>query len=301
MYNYENAYRLASEFLENSDVKRYWREPENLFKAMGWELISYNEFERSVYPILSKDAYSSYKDGKFFIVYYKEQFQTRTNYNLHHEAGHIVAGHPIIYGNTLCKSSLNTENKFLETEATIIGRNIFFPARIVDYIIKNFKNIKLEDIKNYFVYKYNLSYQYVNARFDFLEEDLKNMVYPRWMYLEEVKEYNLFSLWYLKNRYKPFIQKYIEEYKISPTKLMGGYSFSIPLTEFEFSYSNKISYEELCGDCTSSEYITEYTGICYNLEKYNRNLRNKIAILKVYEYPIGEVSQVLDIELIDNF
>lgn len=300
MYNYENAYRLTSEFLKNLDVKRYWREPEKLFKAMNWELIPYNSSDRNNYPGLSTDAYSSYKDGKFFILYYKEQFQTRTNYNLHHEAGHIVAGHPIIYGNTLCKSSLTTENKYLETEATIIGRNIFFPAKIVDYIIKNSRNIELEDIKSYFVYKYNLSYQYVNTRFDFLEEDLKNMVYPEWIHLEEVKEYNRFSLWYLKNRYKPFIQKYIEEYKNSPTKLMGRYSFSIPLTEFEFSHTDRISYGELSGDYLVSEHINEYTGICSNLEKYNLSLKNKIAILKVYEYPIGEVNQVLDIELIEK-
>ena len=56
MTSYKRAYDLASEFLENLDVKKYWREPKKLFKVMGWELIEYSIWDNEN---LSMEAYCS--------------------------------------------------------------------------------------------------------------------------------------------------------------------------------------------------------------------------------------------------
>lgn len=291
MTSYKRAYDLASEFLENLDVKKYWREPKKLFKVMGWELIEYSIWDNAN---LSMEAYCSYQDNKFFILYCKENYKPRTTFNFHHEAGHIIGAHPILYGDNLCKSSIATEKRYLETEATIIGRNVFLPARIIDYIIKNFKGDILT-IKRYFVETYNVSWEYVNARFEILNEDLKYMNYPKWFYSEETKEYGYFFDWYLKSQYKPFIERYREAYKTSPRRLMGKYSLEIPLSEFVFECTGAYNIRE-----SDMEIEFEYTGVCEDLESYGDYFKNKKAIIKVYEYPEGEVNQVTDIELIEK-
>lgn len=296
MFRYDQAYKLASEFLENLDVKHYWREPEKLFKAMGWELIPYGVFD---YPELSADAYSSYRHGKFFILYFEGQVKTRTNYNFHHEAGHIIAGHPIIYRNILCKSSMDTEKKYLEIEATVIGRNIFLNAYIINYILEQNKDV--EKVKSYFCEKYTLSRDYIDARFDFLEIDLNSMNYPEWVGQEAKREFFKFSLWNFKNfPMYSFIEKYIREYKCTPRRLFGKYSLTIPLKDFYFEHTGQFNYGDIYGKYGSYEVEYEYTGVCENLESYGDYFKNKKAIIKVYEYPLGEVNQVTDIELVDK-
>ena len=296
MFKYPEAYRLASEFLENLDVKRYWREPEKLFKVMGWELIPYGVFD---YPELSADAYSSYKYGKFFILYFEGQVKTRTNYNFHHEAGHIIAGHPIRYGDSLCKSSVDNEKKYLEVEATIIGRNIFLNAYIINYILE--QNRDIEKVKSYFCEKYTLSRDYIDTRFDFLEIDLNSMTYPEWVENEAKAEFVRFSMWNLKKFPTfSFIEKYIREHKFTPTRLFGKHSLTIPLKDFYFEHTGQYNYVDIYGNCGFNEIEYEYTGVCENLEAYGDYFKNKKAIIKVYEYPEGEVNQVTDIELIEK-
>ena len=296
MFKYPEAYRLASEFLENLDVKRYWREPEKLFKVMEWELIPYGPFD---YPELSSDAYSSYRYGKFFILYFDGQIKTRTNYNFHHEAGHIIAGHPILYGNTLCKSSTDTEKKQLEVEATIIGRNIFLNAYIINYILE--QNRDIEKVKTYFCEKYTLSRDYIDTRFDFLEIDLNIMTYPEWVENEAEVEFVRFSMWNLKKFPTfSFIEKYIREYKFTPTQLFGKHSLTIPLKDFYFEHTGQFNYVDIYGNYGLNEVEYEYTGVCENLEAYGDYFKNKKAVIKVYEYPEGEVNQVTEVELIDK-
>lgn len=287
---YYNAYRLASEFLENKFVQKAWREPIKLFDLMGWPLISYNVFEN---PNLSTEAYTSYKHGQFFILYCSSNYKTRTNYNFHHETGHVIAAHPILYGDSLCKSCLDTEREFLETEATIIGRNVFLPAKIILYIIQKEKS-KVDAVKRYLMNTYRLSSDYINVRFQYLEHDFANMIYPQWVEEEKVKEYKHFLAWKIKNDHPPFIKKYINDYKTTPRKLMGRYSFSLPLEGFLFEYTNCHDF----GQGYGIEY--EYTGIFENLEKYVPRLKGKVAMLKVYEYPEGVVNQVTDIILADE-
>lgn len=296
MFKYPEAYRLASEFLENLDVKRYWRDPEKLFKAIGWELIPYGVFD---YPELSADAYSSYKNGKFFILYFEGQVKTRTNYNFHHEAGHIIAGHPIRYGESLCKSSADNEKKYLEIEATVIGRNVFLNAYIIKYILE--QNRDIEKVKTYFCEKYTLSRDYIDTRFDFLDIDLNSMIYPEWVENEAKVEYVKFSMWSLKKFPSfQFIEKYIDNYKYTPTKVFGKHSLTIPLSKFYFEHTGQFNYIDVYGNCGVNEIEYEYTGVCENLEAYGDYFKNKKAIIKVYEYPKGEVNQVTDIELIEK-
>ncbi|MCF0163601.1 MAG: hypothetical protein HUJ88_13670 [Fusobacterium necrophorum] len=195
MKDFTTAYRLASEFIENPYWLRYWRKPEDLFKSMGWIVIPYKKSEQKE---LTNEAYSSYKKGKFFILYSCENYKTRTNYNFHHESGHIIAAHPIKYGNILCKSSQNTEKRFLEEEATIIGRNIFLPAYVIKYILKKTED-NVEVVKKYFQEKYTLSQEYINVRFEYLELDFKKMTYPQNIETEARREYLLFTLWFLSN------------------------------------------------------------------------------------------------------
>lgn len=285
---YTNAYRLASEFLENKEIKDLWRNPKKLFQKMGWELVPYSIFDNQK---LSTEAYSSYKYGRFFILYCENTYPARITFNFHHEAGHIVAAHPIIYGEELCKSCISSEKDCIEREATIIGRNIFLPANILRYIVNN-SNVDVETIKLYFRETYNLSVEYTNIRFSYLETDYNNMVYPKWMGTEETKEYGKFCQWYLQNRYQPFIAKYVQKYKHTPKQFLGNKNISIPLKHFHFELTGQMDRS-----CYGPEYGSgteyEYTGICENLTSFGNNLTNKIAVLKVYEYPEGEVNQVL--------
>lgn len=193
MKKFTNAYTLASEFIENPFWKAFWRTPKKLFKVLGWKLIPYSKNDS---PFLTMEAYSSCKDGKFYILYCVENYATRTNYNFHHEGGHIIAAHPIRFGNILCKSSINTEKKFLEEEATIIGRNVFLPAYVIDHVI-TYSKTSLDIIKEYFCDTYKLSRNYINVRFDYLELDLENMVYPKKIESEAIKELLHFFKWNL--------------------------------------------------------------------------------------------------------
>ena len=263
---------------------------------MGWELIPYGVFD---YPELSADAYSSYKYGKFFILYFEGQVKTRTNYNFHHEAGHIIAGHPIRYGDSLCKSSADNEKKYLEIEATLNGRNVFLNSYIINYILE--QNRDIEKVKTYFCEKYTLSRDYIDTRFDFLEIDLNSMTYPEWVENEAKVEYVRFSMWSLKKFPTfQFIEKYIDNYKYTPTKLFGKHSLTIPLNKFYFEHTGQFNYVDVYGNCGFNEIEYEYTGVCENLEVYGDYFKNKKAIIKVYEYPEGEVNQVTDIELIEK-
>lgn len=207
MRNFTNAYALASEFIENPFWKTFWRTPEKLFKVLGWELIPYSKYDN---PFLTTEAYSSYKNGNFYILYCIENYETRKNYNLHHEGGHIIGAHPIRFGNILCKSSIDTEKKFLEEEATIIGRNVFLPAYVIKHVIINAK-VNINIIKEYFCDTYKLSRSYIDARFDFLEEDLNNMVYPKGIEGEATKELLHFLKWNLEYYpIKNFYNSYFE-------------------------------------------------------------------------------------------
>lgn len=296
MTSYKRAYDLASEFLENLDVKRYWREPEKLFKAMRWELIEYSIWDN---VNLTMEAYCSHRDNNFFILYCKENYKPRITFNFHHEAGHIIAGHPILYGNTLCKSSTDTEKKYLEVEATIIGRNIFLNAYIINYILE--QNRDIEKVKSYFCEKYTLSRDYIDARFDFLEIDLNSMTYPEWVENEAKVEYFRFSMWALKKfPTSSFIEKYIDNYKYTPTKLFGKHSLTIPLNKFYFEHTGQFNYAEVYGSYGDNVIEYEYTGVCEDLESYGDYFKNKKAIIKVYECPKGELNQVTDVELIEK-
>ena len=195
MRRFKNAYALASEFIENPLWCNFWRNPEKLFKALGWEIITYSTKDN---PQLSTEAYSSYKNNKFYILYCIENYETRKNYNLHHEGGHIIGAHPIRFGNILCKSSINTEKKFLEEEATIIGRNVFLPAYIIEYILNHTK-VSFNIVKKYFCDTYRLSKQYMDVRFEYLESDMLQMTYPETIKREAIKELLCFSLWHSKH------------------------------------------------------------------------------------------------------
>lgn len=166
---YSEAYRLAKEFWENPTVHKYWREPLKLIKAMGWEAIPY-DYEKI--QKLSKEAYSTYRKSKFYIPYNINNHYGRITFGLHHETGHIVGGHPIRCGEILYKSCENSEKKYIEREATIIGRNIYLPAPIIRDLINNFgENVTI----NYLQYAYYLSKEYTINRINILNDDLKYM------------------------------------------------------------------------------------------------------------------------------
>lgn len=200
MEEFRSSYEIASDFInDNPNWVLHWRNPIQLFESLGWEVIPY---KKSEYEKLSIEAYSSYKHNNFYILYCEDNYVTRTTYNLHHEGGHVISAHPILFPEVLCKSSKDTEKHYLESSATIVGRNVFLPAFIIDYIIKNVNNIDESCIKEYFRETYKVSKQYINVRFEYLEKDLKNMRYPREIYKEAAKEYGKFANWYLKKYHK---------------------------------------------------------------------------------------------------
>lgn len=177
---YSEAYRLATEFWENPIVQKNWRNPLILIKKMGWELIPYNYKKIKE---LSKEAYSTYKENKFFILYNMNNHFGRITFSLHHETGHIVGGHPIRCGEVLYKSCKNSEKHFIEKEATIIGRNIYLPPPVIKSLIEHFG--KKETIK-YLQYAYYLSEEYVINRINILNEDLEYMLFDTISFKDDI-------------------------------------------------------------------------------------------------------------------
>lgn len=127
------------------------------------------------------------------------------------------------------------------------------------------------------------------------------MIYPTWVENEAKAEYFRFSMWSLK-KYPTFsfIEKYINNFKYTPTKFFGKHSLTISLNEFHFEHTGQFKYIDVYGNYGFNEIEYEYTGVCDNLESYGDYFKNKKAVIKVYEYPEGEVNQVTDIELIDK-
>lgn len=199
----KEAYRLASEFLENSVVRANWRNPLELIKKMKWEVVPYHNSDINK---ASKEAYSTYKRGRYLIIYNIDNYITRIGYNIHHEVGHIVANHSLRFGEVLFKSSDNSESQILETEATIIGRNIFLPVEILHHLQISYSNTT---ILNYLVDTYNLSKEYVQSRIDISFEDYKNMKYDPKDFEEDVN-FELENIYHFtKDRsHKKFHQHY---------------------------------------------------------------------------------------------
>lgn len=163
------------------------------------------------------------------------------------------------------------------------------------------QNKDIEKVKSYFCEKYTLSKEYIEARFGLLNIDLKSMEYPEWVENEAKVEYARFSMWCLKKFPTfSFIEKYINKYKYTPTRLFGRHSLKIPLKKFYFEHTGQFNYADVYGNYGINEIEYEYTGVCEDLESYGDYFKNKKAIIKVYEYPEGEVNQVTDVELIDK-
>lgn len=210
MQDFSEAYRLTSEFMENQNVVKYWRTPLKLFKEMNWHVIFYKNSDSSY---LTAEGYSCYKNGNFFILCAKDNpFKNRITFNLHHEGGHIVCLHTILYESTIFKSEEATTRVKLEREASLAGRNIFIPAYIVNHILEN-ENYDYEMVKNYFCETYKISRRYMEVRFSYLAEDLKNIKHPDWLKGEAINEYSSYKEWKKRKGYfdKSTISKYIDE------------------------------------------------------------------------------------------
>lgn len=196
MYKYNNAYKLISDFLENKKCYKHWRSPKIFISIMNWKLY---EYSKKVYETkhfteyLTTDAYSYYKNGMFFILLCKECTPKRKTFNLHHEVGHIIAGHSII-NNSIYGHYNNIKNTPFEIEATIIGRNIFFNAKIFKNLQNYIKNDKL--FKRYLNKLYQFSYDYINARLDYIDIDIENINFPSWVDEDCSNEIELFEEWY---------------------------------------------------------------------------------------------------------
>lgn len=208
---YSEAYRLASEFWENPLVHKYWREPLKLIKAMRWEAIPYDYEEIQE---LSKEAYSTYRKYKFYIPYNINNHCGRITFGLHHETGHIVGGHPIRCGEILYKSCENSEKKYIEREATIIGRNIYLPAPIIDNLIKSFGS---KNTIVYLQYAYYLSKEYAINRINVLDDDLEYMHFPFFSLQEEIiAERENMRLFLMVKTCKRFGGEYHLQKKVNP-------------------------------------------------------------------------------------
>ena len=182
---YKEAYNIVQEFWDNPVVKSNWRSPLLLIEKMGWELIPYNRFS-NILAVKSGEAYAKYKDNCFYILLNVDVPYNRITYNLHHEIGHIVGAHPLRYENELHMSSKNWSRKKLEIEATIIGRNIFLPAQLIDSMLK-LPFVDEVTFKKYLMAAYYLSRDYVDTRFLKLKDDLENIEFSDDFFQEEIE------------------------------------------------------------------------------------------------------------------
>ena len=179
---YPEPYRLASEIWENKIVQKNWREPLKLIKAMGWETIPY-DYEEIIN--LSKEAYCTYRKRNFYILYNINNVQVRITFSLDHEIGHVVCGHPIRCGEVLYKSCENSKKRHIEVEASIAGRNIHFPAPVIQYLVANFGR---ENTIKYLQHAYYISEEYATNSLNVLAEDLKYMNFQYISFKEEIEK-----------------------------------------------------------------------------------------------------------------
>lgn len=179
---YPEPYRLLGEIWENKVVQENWREPLKLIKAMGWESIPYNYEEIKK---LSKEAYCTYRKKNFYILYNINNVQVRITFSLDHEIGHIICGHPIRCGEVLYKSCENSTKKHIEIEASIAGRNIHFPAPVVQNLVATFGR---EETIKYLQYAYYISEEYATNRLNVLDEDLKHINFEKVSFEKDIEK-----------------------------------------------------------------------------------------------------------------
>lgn len=179
---YGEAYRLTSELWQNPIILKNWREPLNIIKNLGCEVVPYN-YQKVKH--LSKEGYCTYRNGKFFVAFNVNNVLVRITFTIDHELGHIVCSHPIRSGNILCQSCSSIRKKHIETEASLAGRNIHFPAPIITSLEKSFgRNATIR----YLQYAYYISEDYATNRMNILSEDLYYMNFDDINFEAEIKK-----------------------------------------------------------------------------------------------------------------
>lgn len=197
---YREAYRMASEFLEGEIWRKYWRYPLFLLDQLRCEICPYAKNDKKFFEDWKNiiktetlgEGYCARRDGVTYILYQQDNpCPERKTYVFHHEGGHVIGVHSILYKDILLSNDKQKDK--LEDEATIIGRNVFLPAYIIKHLLKSFD---YEIVKKYYNKVYHVSKQYFDVRFKHLEKDLRNMIYPECIKEEAEKELNDLENWY---------------------------------------------------------------------------------------------------------
>ena len=112
---------------------------------------------------ISEDGFSVLRNGINYIVYNPDMNNSRINFTIAHELGHIVLGHHrFMKGKVLAASS---DNSVLETHANIFARNLLMPVvRVKDYLQAK----SIDEIADIF----EVSKHMVRVRLDVLELDI---------------------------------------------------------------------------------------------------------------------------------
>lgn len=194
MINYDELYGIISDFFTNQQVEKSEGDIitliNNLKEELNIVLHEYTDFDDL--SKVSLDGFTVY-DGKNFNIFYNNQRGLRIKFTLGHELGHIVLGHFFMEGVTM---STNIRSE-LEKEANIFSRCINFPAKIIDSHRIIFGDYL---VKTYLLSK-GFSKEFIDTSFNWIEEDLRRLVYPSNDYYSEVIKSEQEILFDLQKRY----------------------------------------------------------------------------------------------------
>lgn len=138
------VYEIISQFQEDQNLDTYPLDPKEIIKKNNWYLIPYTDFHEDLMA-LSKDGFTYYYDGKYFIYYNTMKPANRIRFTLFHEIGHIILNHHTEFKKEILQSSENTT--FMESEANIVARNLMAPAHIIRNLYTEMNNLIPEIFK----------------------------------------------------------------------------------------------------------------------------------------------------------
>lgn len=162
---YGFVYYVLGDFID--DTINYPVDLRDICDKNNWKLIPYTSFDWKLYSI-SSDGFSFVNNGEVYIFYNESRMTERINFTIAHEIGHIVLGH--LFTNDVLSHNKLVKNNVLEIEANVFARNLLSPAPLI-------VNLKQLPSSKKFAKKFNVSEQFMNIRYQYLDLDYRSVKY----------------------------------------------------------------------------------------------------------------------------
>lgn len=110
----------------------YYYSIRRLIKDLGIKLIRYGGYNIKDMLEVSEDGFSAVRSDGFYIFYNPDKAETRLNFTLAHELGHLTLSHHKLLNS---KIIAHGGNSIIERQANIFAHNLLMPInRVEDYL-----------------------------------------------------------------------------------------------------------------------------------------------------------------------